>query len=741
MPTSREESLWLVGGSGSRPAAPAGDHPADHRPQTSANVAQQQQPRQQPLYTEELGNRRGSGTRQARRHHNQPSSATRKGPLHQNGKRNQQQISSEEVPQTASNGLLAVGNGTIGCPINREDESSTVSTTANTTANDDDDDDEEATAALFAKFHEDAITQAGVGCFQTLAAVYTGLCVAADTIEFFAIPYILPSAEVELCIADSEKGWLGNITLMGLAIGGMFWGGLGDRIGRKGSLLTAMSIHALFSGVATFMPTYGTLMTTRFCSAIGAGGSLPLAYVYLAECCPHASRGKWIGLLAGAGALGGIYAAFLAWSIVPTTGEMVVLENREHFSAWHRFLMFCCFPAFCAIAGMLFLPESPRYLVEAGRDIEVMMVLQQIYKKNNEQKNTRAHYQLSAIELPNKRPRGLPPPSPENHNTSVLANIAHSIEIFWSSFLEIFTGPHMKVTLILLCIWSAAGFSLYGLMSWCPEYLKFLRSIEYKSHTKRLTGQEYINETFTRRLENVQYRDSRFFNCSFSRVILNHVDFDNCTFKSVEFSNIRSSKTHFTNSTIVNAKFIDTDLSEQAFTRCIRENITKLSLSGSCPTLDLDYNIYIEEVMHSHLAAQLTFFPTAVLAGLALTVLQRPKTIGLSLFLSSIVALCLLLINKNSVAILGFEASFIVVFVIAWTALILLTIEYYPTHLRCTGFGVMAVGVRISSLIGSIVYQMLVSAPVIVPALLTASVLFTASVVSLKLPQTHSVYL
>lgn len=63
--------------------------------------------------------------------------------------------------------------------------------------------------------------------------------------------------------------FLGNITLMGLAIGGLFWGGLGDRIGRRRSLLSAMSVHALFSGVATFMPTYGTFMCARFCSAIG----------------------------------------------------------------------------------------------------------------------------------------------------------------------------------------------------------------------------------------------------------------------------------------------------------------------------------------------------------------------------------------------------------------------------------------------------------------------------------------
>lgn len=106
------------------------------------------------------------------------------------------------------------------------------------------------------------------------------------------------------------------------------------------------------------------------------GGAIPLAFAYLAECCPRLSRGRWTGILVAVCALGGVYVALLAWAVVPTTGEMVVLENKEHFSAWHRFLLLCCLPAICSTFSLIFLPESPRYLVEAGRDVEAMMVYQ-----------------------------------------------------------------------------------------------------------------------------------------------------------------------------------------------------------------------------------------------------------------------------------------------------------------------------------------------------------------------------
>ncbi|XP_043278962.1 synaptic vesicle glycoprotein 2B-like isoform X1 [Venturia canescens] len=601
--------------------------------------------------------------------------------------------------------------------------------------------DSTADTTLLAQFHEDAIKQAGVGYFQLLAALCAGLSLAADTVEFFVVPYILPSAEVELCIEDNEKGWLGNITLMGLAIGGLGWGGLGDRLGRRRALISAMSVHALFSGVATFMPTYGTFMTARFCSAIGVGGTVPLAYPYLAECCPRASQGRWTGILVGAAALGGVYAALLAWAVVPSTGEMVVLENKEHFSAWHRFLLLCCLPALCSTVGLIFLPESPRYLVEAGHDVEAMMVYQRIYKRNNARKGVAgAQYQLSELELPSKRPRGLAPPSPANH-TSVLADIMYSIEMFWNSFLELFSMPYLRVTVVLLIIWCAVAFGLYGLMVWCPEYLKLIRAKEYESQTEHLVEKEYKDRTFTGSLENRQYIDSRFLNCKFNKMVFSHVNFNNCTFQSVDFTSIRSSKTHFTDSIIVDSKFVDTDLSAQVFTRCTLKNNTELSLSGPCPTLDLDYNIYIEEALHGHLVAQLAFVPAAALAGIALTVLQRPKMIGLSLFLSSVAALCLMLVNVNSGAVLGFEGGFIAIFAVAWTSLTLVTIESFPTHLRCTGFGLMAAGIRLSGLIGTATYQTLVGAPLIAPALLTASALLIASLATLKLPHTHTVFL
>lgn len=49
-----------------------------------------------------------------------------------------------------------------------------------------------------------------------------------------------------------------------MATGSIAWGILGDRVGRRRALVSALSVAALFSAVATVMPTYGTFMTARY---------------------------------------------------------------------------------------------------------------------------------------------------------------------------------------------------------------------------------------------------------------------------------------------------------------------------------------------------------------------------------------------------------------------------------------------------------------------------------------------
>ena len=71
-----------------------------------------------------------------------------------------------------------------------------------------------------------------------------------------------------------------SITLLGISVGAILWGGLAGKAGRRKALMSCLAVSSVFSVIAAFMPFYGPFMMARFCAAVGIGGALPTG-VYL----------------------------------------------------------------------------------------------------------------------------------------------------------------------------------------------------------------------------------------------------------------------------------------------------------------------------------------------------------------------------------------------------------------------------------------------------------------------------
>ncbi|NLI23878.1 MAG: sugar porter family MFS transporter [Bacteroidales bacterium] len=169
--------------------------------------------------------------------------------------------------------------------------------------------------------------------------------------------------------------WVEIITtsgLIGAVIGAMFSGRITDIIGRKKVILSAAVIFiigALWSGSA---PSAPMLMVARFFLGIAIGVSSFSVPLYIAEISPTRIRGTLVSLFQLLITIG-IMVSYLSDSI------FTVPDNHPAYTeCWRPMFYMGAIPALVMFIGMIFLPETPRWLISKGREEECRKVLQKV---------------------------------------------------------------------------------------------------------------------------------------------------------------------------------------------------------------------------------------------------------------------------------------------------------------------------------------------------------------------------
>lgn len=149
--------------------------------------------------------------------------------------------------------------------------------------------------------------------------------------------------------------------LSGTVIGSFAWGYLGDRIGRRASILLAGLLFVATS-ICGAMPSYQWNFAMCLLMGIGVGGMLPITLTLIAELLPARHRGWAIVLIGGEVALAYVITSWLSSALVPTY-------------SW-RVLWLIGLPTGLLLIGLQrFIPESPRFLLLRGRTDEAWAVM------------------------------------------------------------------------------------------------------------------------------------------------------------------------------------------------------------------------------------------------------------------------------------------------------------------------------------------------------------------------------
>lgn len=124
-----------------------------------------------------------------------------------------------------------------------------------------------------------------------------------------------------------DVGWYGSwiqaAFLVGWALGGGFFGRLGDRIGRSRALCLTILTYALFTGLAFFAQTWWQLLIVRFLAALGIGGEWAVGASLLSETWPARWR-PWVAAVLQTGVNVGILLASLTTFLLAGWSPRVV---------------------------------------------------------------------------------------------------------------------------------------------------------------------------------------------------------------------------------------------------------------------------------------------------------------------------------------------------------------------------------------------------------------------------------
>ncbi len=156
-----------------------------------------------------------------------------------------------------------------------------------------------------------------------------------------------------------------SLTFLGMTIGSLVAGFLGDRFGRRFTYQFNLMIFGLASLSAAFAPDMATLNGIRFVMGIGLGAEIVVGYSTLTEFVPPKSRGRWLAFMAFMVVSGLPATTLLGFIIIPNFGwrPMFVIAGVGALVVWYL---------------RKSLPESPRWLEAQGRMQEAEALMQLI---------------------------------------------------------------------------------------------------------------------------------------------------------------------------------------------------------------------------------------------------------------------------------------------------------------------------------------------------------------------------
>jgi MFS family permease len=185
--------------------------------------------------------------------------------------------------------------------------------------------------------------------------------------DFAVISGALPFLRKEFGLDPIWEGFLTGSLALGCILGCIIAGSIAEKFGRKPGLMIAAFIFAVSSLAISVSTWLAYFITMRFAAGVGVGMASMLCPMYIAEISPAKVRGRNVA----------INQLTVVLGILITNLCNYFLADTGH-NAWRWMFGLGTVPAVVFMLGVLFLPESPRWLMKVGRNEDAEKVLYKI---------------------------------------------------------------------------------------------------------------------------------------------------------------------------------------------------------------------------------------------------------------------------------------------------------------------------------------------------------------------------
>jgi MFS family permease len=268
------------------------------------------------------------------------------------------------------------------------------------------------------------IRQATPGQRRTLLAAAMGW--ALDAFDAMLYSLVLALLMRDLGMSKTLAGSLGTLTLLASGIGGVLFGFLADRIGRKHALMASIVTYSVCSFASGLATSVAMLAVARFVLGLGMGGEWNTGATLVAETWPTEFRAKAISIVQSSWALGFAVAALVAGPVARYYG-------------WRAVFFVGILPAVVTLWIQRSVPES-----EMWRE------------QRSSQDGSRAANKSLHL--------------PKNASNEALSSTEMTRNAS-TGFSVIFRPPYARHTIALLLFNFFGMFAWWGLFTWLPPYL------------------------------------------------------------------------------------------------------------------------------------------------------------------------------------------------------------------------------------------------------------------------------